>query len=159
MGLETIELPMKVFKSLSNYSHTIPTGSYIGKRWRAQVPPQGAICDGITVPGGSWMMGEFVESELEGQVGIKWRLIIGPSWNDLLYDDKKRDLEHADKNGIIGETDNSNWGEMYECTDCSRRIRGEFDCLKHSQQTGHLQYSSEVNSCIYSPYKDETWGG
>lgn len=59
------------FKELLEYSHTLPTGTEIGKKWKRRVPPDG--------PGGTWFLGEYVEDvepyKSQGSVGIKWSVI------------------------------------------------------------------------------------
>lgn len=92
------------FKALGEYSASLPTGTYIGKRWKrnAENAPQWkcSVCDakfagwgseGQRCPGApgpcdgtlsrievaaDWSMGEYFDMGSEDKVGIKWRKIL-----------------------------------------------------------------------------------
>ncbi len=66
-----ILLSTREFKSLKEYSCSLPTGTYIGKRWRRRVP-YGERPDAEP----EWFMGEYVESLIPGEIGIEWTRII-----------------------------------------------------------------------------------
>lgn len=53
------------FKELSDYSASIPTGTFIGKRWKRNTNAYRL-----------WIMGEYTKSNKPGQVFILWREII-----------------------------------------------------------------------------------
>src|SRR3954464_7480956 len=64
----TVALSEAEFKALPNYSCSLPTGTIIGKRWRRREPyengPPGTVH--------TWFMGEYVESDREGYVSVRW---------------------------------------------------------------------------------------
>lgn len=91
------------FKALGEYSTSLPTGTYIGKRWKknnsvcpefecsnckkkfrgwassGQPCPNAAQCEGtlsrLTQPD-DWWMGEYFDIGSEKEVGIRWRKIL-----------------------------------------------------------------------------------
>jgi hypothetical protein len=68
--METVVLTRQEFDKMPNYSHSLPSGTYLGKTWRRETD------DG-------WYMGEYVPDPnakigRDGQpetVGIRWRKI------------------------------------------------------------------------------------
>lgn len=59
-----LELTREELDALLEYSHSLPTGTTIGKRWRRRVPAE--------LFGVDWFVGQFIPSELAGTVGIRW---------------------------------------------------------------------------------------
>lgn len=57
--LPELVLTQQQFDELSNYSHSLPTGTTIGKRWKRQ-------------RGIDWMVGEYFDVGSETEVGIRW---------------------------------------------------------------------------------------
>lgn len=81
----------ETFQKLPEYSCSLPTGTAIGKRWRRlkrwleplePVPGQGQV----VVTRESWVLGEYVECEEAGYVGIKWRKILLVSQEEVKHD-------------------------------------------------------------------------
>jgi len=64
---ETIAITTKEFDDLLEYSASLPTGTTIGKRWKAH-----RVHDGLDY----WLMGEYTPHLDPEMVGIKWRKII-----------------------------------------------------------------------------------
>lgn len=68
--MEKVVLTKHEFDRMPNYSHTLPSGTYLGKTWRCEA-------------GDGWYMGEYVPDPnakigRDGQpetVGIRWRKI------------------------------------------------------------------------------------
>lgn len=58
------------FADLGEYSCTIPTGAYVGKRWRRD---NNAFVRGAEP---EWLLGEYVKDPDPKVVGIKWRRIL-----------------------------------------------------------------------------------
>ena len=67
--METIVLTEIEFNQLPNYSCSYPTDTTIGKRWKRGEP---YVRDPHT-----WYLCEYVESNIEGMIGIKAKLIVG----------------------------------------------------------------------------------
>jgi hypothetical protein len=98
---ETAVMDKEYFEALGEYSCSLPTGTYVGKRWKrntvntprwkcsdcatmyagwgtADQPCPDSGCDGklkfIEVPP-DWLMGEFYDVGSREKVGIRWRKI------------------------------------------------------------------------------------
>lgn len=54
----------RAFERLMEYSCTLPSGTYLGKRWRKKAGARG------------WLLGEYVPDTEPGMVGIRWRTIL-----------------------------------------------------------------------------------
>jgi hypothetical protein len=79
-------VPLVTFGELADYSCTLPSGVYIGKRWKRHVPFRGS---------GQWWMGEYAEDPDPEQARILWRLI------DIVVNEGTPDeyvIEATDKN-------------------------------------------------------------
>lgn len=63
----TTVLTEQEFQALDEYSTTMPTGTRIGKQWRAQVEHDGAVL---------WLMGEYAEGRDKQHVAVKWSRIV-----------------------------------------------------------------------------------
>ncbi len=64
--MDLVVLPLSEVNALPEYSCSLPTGTTIGKRWKCRTRQ------------GTWVLGEYVVSELPGMVGIRWsRIVIG----------------------------------------------------------------------------------
>lgn len=83
MSAEAIELSLREFEALPEYSTTLPTGTTPGKRWRRAVRPW------RDSPSDDWRMGEYGQPYPEGhryhgEIPIFWRDIIvrglPPQW-------------------------------------------------------------------------------
>lgn len=59
-------VPYGVFLHMDDYSCTLPSGAFVGKRWKRHVPFGGP---------GYWMMGEYTDDPDPNMIGIKWREI------------------------------------------------------------------------------------
>lgn len=59
-------MPYATFVDLDDYSCSLPSGVYIGKRWKRHVP--------FNSPG-QWWLGEYAEDPDPEQARILWRLI------------------------------------------------------------------------------------
>ena len=55
-------MPLDVFNELADYSCTLPTGTFVGKRWKRLQDDQ-------------WWMGEYVDDPNPERIGILWREI------------------------------------------------------------------------------------
>lgn len=74
-------LSEKDFDALDDYSCSIPTGTYVGKRWKRRHP---YVHYPDVVP--TWTMGEYYEYGDHGRVGINWRPIVVANAATLLYE-------------------------------------------------------------------------
>lgn len=74
-------LSEKDFESLDDYSCSIPSGTYVGKRWKRRFP---YVHDPDVVP--VWTMGEYCECDTPGQIGINWRPIVVANAATILYE-------------------------------------------------------------------------
>ena len=70
-----IMLSAKEFESLPDYSCSLPTGTYVGKRWRRRCPYRYEVDDPAAY---TYWMGEYVASLIPGEIGIEWTQIILP---------------------------------------------------------------------------------
>jgi hypothetical protein len=61
-------MSQKDFDALPEYSCSLPTGTFIGKRWRRREP--------YTSTPTHWFLGEFIEINDPENVGIRWREIL-----------------------------------------------------------------------------------
>lgn len=80
-----IEMGQSYFDSLDDYSCTLPSGTYVGKRWKRRTPYRamphsyfenykGRLVDLDQVP--TWTMGEFYDIGSADSIGINWRPIV-----------------------------------------------------------------------------------
>lgn len=66
MNYPVIVLSQAELHALPEYSHTLPTGTTIGKRWK---------CRWLS---GVWLMGEYSKGSLPKTVDIHWsRIVVG----------------------------------------------------------------------------------
>lgn len=61
------------FDALLNYSTTLPTGTFIGKRWKRNLPKQDET---KWIFSDKWLMGEFAPNPDGENVDILWREIV-----------------------------------------------------------------------------------
>jgi hypothetical protein len=61
------------FDALPEYSCSIPTGTTVGKKWKRPVPYEIR-----TDPPNTWVLGEYVECSVPGEIGIEWTPLILP---------------------------------------------------------------------------------
>jgi hypothetical protein len=52
------------FADLSEYSSSLPSGTYVGKLWKCRA-----------ASGPRWLLGEYVDDATPGMIGIRWRHI------------------------------------------------------------------------------------
>lgn len=77
--LELFKISVADFKKLPEYTMTLPTGTFVGKRWKARTsrnrwsPYSGLV--GSEYPE-RWIMGEYVDHPEPGQIGIEWRRLV-----------------------------------------------------------------------------------
>jgi hypothetical protein len=69
VGEETAIMDTEYFRQLAEYDCSLPTGTFIGKRWKR------TVCRTNRVDQSYWVMGEFVYIGSTSEVGIKWRRI------------------------------------------------------------------------------------
>lgn len=50
------------FDELREYSHTLPSGTVIGRRWKRREP----------LARKGWVLGEYVACDIPNKVGIRW---------------------------------------------------------------------------------------
>lgn len=74
-------LSEKDFEALDDYSCSLPSGTYVGKRWKRRFP---YVHDPDVVP--VWTMGEYCECDIPGQIGINWRPIVVANATTILYE-------------------------------------------------------------------------
>lgn len=55
-------MPYTTFAALHNYSSSLPSGTYVGKRW-------------CRLNGAAWWMGEYIDDPNPERIGIIWRPI------------------------------------------------------------------------------------
>lgn len=69
--LPKLYLTLQEAQALPEYSASLPTGTTIGKRWRRH---DGVFDQDFLLRGGTpvWMIGEYIEINTPGRVGIKW---------------------------------------------------------------------------------------
>jgi len=98
-------LTQKEFDDLLEYSTSIPTGTTIGKRWKRRIIVFKTINDKIFNAGylppnttfieEYYLIGEYIPSEKEGQIGIQWKksVVVGNLEIDKqIYQFKNRNL-------------------------------------------------------------------
>ena len=68
-------MSMKYFDKLLEYSASLPTGTYLGKRWKRREP----YLDKLTTYY-NWFMGEYVKDDDPNQTKIIWRHIYIDEW-------------------------------------------------------------------------------
>lgn len=90
-GSRYVRLTEAEFYALPDYSCTLPTGTTIGKRWRRREPYEiGPEIENV------WYMGEYVECDDPGKVGIEWSLI-------EILSKREAQIVHVYPNGIDGK--------------------------------------------------------
>jgi hypothetical protein len=72
----TIKLTRAEFRDLKNYSHSMPTGTTIGKRWKRQLAsPEETDLEPLLAgqsPVERWLMGEYYDIGSDTRTGIRW---------------------------------------------------------------------------------------
>lgn len=66
------------FEELGEYSLSLPTGKYFGKRWKRELYKPGRSWSECSIPYDPprWWMGEYYDMHSKDQIGIYWRKII-----------------------------------------------------------------------------------
>jgi hypothetical protein len=65
----TAVMDQEYFRQLGEYNSSLPSGTFIGKRWKRSVQ------DPTRQETKDWVMGEFVDIGSKSEIGIKWRKI------------------------------------------------------------------------------------
>jgi hypothetical protein len=74
---EVVYVTRREFNDLLEYSHTLPTGTTIGKTWKRK-------------NGTDWYMGEYVPDDDPKMIGIVWTKIVVSSTNGVVEEFEKR---------------------------------------------------------------------
>lgn len=70
-ALEPDMLTQRQFDALLEYSHSIPSGTVAGKKWKKREPYRDD--EG---PPFYWFTGEYVASSRPGMIGVIWRRVV-----------------------------------------------------------------------------------
>ncbi len=68
-----IEMGQSYFNKLGDYSCTLPSGTYVGKRWKRLTPYRIEPWEDKVF---TWTMGEFYDIGSKDRIGINWRPIV-----------------------------------------------------------------------------------
>ena len=74
-----LQMTLKELTELPEYSLTLPTGTTVGKRWRAHPIRQACTCHCTGKPDPSctqWSVGEYCPSSVQDSVDILWRPVV-----------------------------------------------------------------------------------
>jgi len=73
---KTAIMDREYFNELLDYSLTMPTGCFIGKRWRRDANIRVRYGAQARIDGPRWLMGEYVKTDDPNMAATKWREIV-----------------------------------------------------------------------------------